>query len=78
MCVSSSVYKVFESVAQRYDVMNDAMSLGVHRLWKDTLLRVMNPQPGLRLLDTAGGTGTHISFIEHTKLSKEKCTCKCK
>ncbi|KAK3514796.1 hypothetical protein QTP70_032198 [Hemibagrus guttatus] len=55
------VYKVFESVAQKYDVMNDAMSLGIHRLWKDLLLRVMNPQPGLRLLDTAGGTGD-ISF----------------
>lgn len=52
-----SVYKVFENVAQKYDVMNDAMSLGIHRLWKDTLLRVMNPQPGARLLDMAGGTG---------------------
>jgi len=52
-----SVYKVFESVAEKYDVMNDAMSLGIHRLWKDTLLHIMNPQPGLRLLDTAGGTG---------------------
>lgn len=54
----SPVYKVFESVAQKYDVMNDAMSLGVHRLWKDMLLHVMNPQPGIRLLDVAGGTGT--------------------
>lgn len=54
---SFSVYKVFENVAQKYDVMNDAMSLGIHRLWKDTLLRVMNPQPGAQLLDMAGGTG---------------------
>lgn len=51
------VYKVFENVAQKYDVMNDAMSLGIHRLWKDTLLHVMHPQPGARLLDVAGGTG---------------------
>lgn len=54
---SFSVYKVFENVAQKYDVMNDAMSLGIHRLWKDTLLHVMNPQPGAQLLDMAGGTG---------------------
>ncbi|KAG7318160.1 hypothetical protein KOW79_017915 [Hemibagrus wyckioides] len=62
------VYKVFESVAQKYDVMNDAMSLGIHRLWKDTLLRVMNPQPGLRLLDTAGGTGDiSFRFLNYTR-----------
>lgn len=54
------MYKVFENVAKKYDVMNDAMSLGIHRLWKDTLLHTMNPQPGLRLLDTAGGTGKSI------------------
>ncbi|KAI3372566.1 hypothetical protein L3Q82_023046 [Scortum barcoo] len=51
------VYKVFENVAQKYDIMNDAMSLGVHRLWKDMLLHVMHPQPGVQLLDVAGGTG---------------------
>lgn len=55
------VYKVFENVAHKYDIMNDAMSLGVHRLWKDMLLHVMHPQPGARLLDVAGGTGD-ISF----------------
>ncbi|KAJ8380178.1 hypothetical protein SKAU_G00009560 [Synaphobranchus kaupii] len=58
---AEKVYKVFQSVAENYDVMNDAMSMGVHRLWKDSLLRIMNPQPGARLLDTAGGTGD-ISF----------------
>lgn len=52
-----SVYQVFENVAQKYDVMNDAMSLGIHRLWKDVLLHAMHPQPGARLLDVAGGTG---------------------
>jgi len=51
---------VFESVAHNYDVMNDAMSLGVHRLWKDKLLQVMHPQPGARLLDVAGGTGETV------------------
>ena len=48
---------VFRSVASRYDVMNDLMSAGVHRLWKaDTMARI-NPQPGETLLDVAGGTG---------------------
>ena len=51
------VRDVFESVASRYDVMNDLMSLGVHRLWKDAFVRLLNPRPGLRLLDVAGGTG---------------------
>ncbi|MEO0982275.1 MAG: bifunctional demethylmenaquinone methyltransferase/2-methoxy-6-polyprenyl-1,4-benzoquinol methylase UbiE [Pseudomonadota bacterium] len=48
---------VFRSVAERYDLMNDVMSAGVHRLWKaDTMARI-NPQPGERLIDVAGGTG---------------------
>ncbi|KAG1925349.1 2-methoxy-6-polyprenyl-1,4-benzoquinol methylase, mitochondrial [Pimephales promelas] len=65
---AQKVYKVFESVAEKYDVMNDAMSLGIHRLWKDTLLHIMNPQPGLRLLDTAGGTGDiSFRFLEYTR-----------
>ncbi|KAI7813118.1 2-methoxy-6-polyprenyl-1,4-benzoquinol methylase, mitochondrial [Triplophysa rosa] len=67
------VYKVFESVAGKYDVMNDAMSLGIHRLWKDSLLHVMNPQPGLRLLDTAGGTGDiSFRFLEYTRSMHER------
>ncbi|XP_018593335.2 2-methoxy-6-polyprenyl-1,4-benzoquinol methylase, mitochondrial [Scleropages formosus] len=62
------VYKVFESVAQKYDIMNDAMSLGIHRLWKDTLLRTMNPLPGTRLLDVAGGTGDiSFRFLEYVR-----------
>uniref|UniRef100_A0A8D1EWV3 2-methoxy-6-polyprenyl-1,4-benzoquinol methylase, mitochondrial n=2 Tax=Sus scrofa TaxID=9823 RepID=A0A8D1EWV3_PIG len=51
------VYQVFESVAKKYDVMNDMMSLGIHRLWKDLLLWKMHPFPGTQLLDVAGGTG---------------------
>lgn len=52
-----SVYKVFENVASSYDKMNDAMSLGIHRLWKDRLIRILNPPEGTKLLDVAGGTG---------------------
>ena len=51
------VHRVFASVAPRYDLMNDLMSAGVHRLWKSTLVDVLNPRPGERLLDVAGGTG---------------------
>lgn len=40
--------------------MNDAMSLGIHRVWKDMLLHAMHPQPGVRLLDVAGGTGKAV------------------
>lgn len=48
---------VFDSVAPRYDLMNDVMSLGVHRLWKSVFLDRLNPQPSELLLDVAGGTG---------------------
>lgn len=48
---------VFRSVAGRYDVMNDLMSVGVHRLWKHDTMTRLNPQPGERHLDVAGGTG---------------------
>lgn len=51
------VHGVFSSVASRYDVMNDAMSLGVHRLWKTALIDWLAPRPDMRLLDVAGGTG---------------------
>jgi len=51
------VQEVFASVAGRYDLMNDLMSGGLHRLWKDRLVRLMNPQEGQTILDVAGGTG---------------------
>lgn len=51
------VLDVFDSVASRYDIMNDLMSVGIHRLWKDTLIRKIRPTPDLKFLDVAGGTG---------------------
>lgn len=54
---SALVRGVFTSVATRYDVMNDAMSGGVHRLWKSAMIDWLKPRPGMRLLDVAGGTG---------------------
>ncbi len=51
------VREVFSSVAARYDLMNDLMSVGVHRIWKDAMVEWLNPQPGWKSLDVAGGTG---------------------
>ena len=48
---------VFDRVARRYDLMNDLMSGGVHRLWKDAVAARLNPQPGETIIDCAGGTG---------------------
>ncbi len=51
------VREVFDSVAGRYDLMNDLMSGGVHRLWKSALIDTLRPRNGMDLLDVAGGTG---------------------
>ena len=51
------VRAVFDSVAKRYDVMNDVMSMGLHRVWKAYTVAVANLKPGERVLDIAGGTG---------------------
>jgi demethylmenaquinone methyltransferase/2-methoxy-6-polyprenyl-1,4-benzoquinol methylase len=51
------VAEVFHSVAGKYDLMNDLMSLGIHRLWKRYALSLANVRPGQRVLDLAGGTG---------------------
>ncbi len=51
------VGEVFSNVAAKYDIMNDAMSGGMHRLWKDRFVRRVKPQPGEAILDMAGGTG---------------------
>jgi demethylmenaquinone methyltransferase/2-methoxy-6-polyprenyl-1,4-benzoquinol methylase len=48
---------VFDRVARRYDLMNDLMSAGVHRIWKDMVAARLNPQPGETIVDCAGGTG---------------------
>ena len=65
----SLVRGVFESVAGRYDLMNDLMSGGIHRLWKSVMVDWLNPRPGLKLLDTAGGTGD-IAFRVIDRLEK--------
>ncbi|MEM1138615.1 MAG: class I SAM-dependent methyltransferase [Pseudomonadota bacterium] len=54
---AAHVRAVFERVADRYDLMNDLMSGGIHRIWKAILLDRLNPRPSETLLDVAGGTG---------------------
>ncbi len=54
---ASLVQDVFTKVASKYDLMNDLMSLGVHRLWKDAMLDWLAPRQGQKILDVAGGTG---------------------
>lgn len=51
------VREVFDSVAGKYDLMNDLMSLGAHRLWKHAFITALDPRPNRTLLDLAGGTG---------------------
>ena len=57
------VREVFSSVARRYDLMNDLMSGGVHRIWKDMTAARLNPQPGELIIDCAGGTGDVASRL---------------
>ncbi|XP_031831663.1 ubiquinone biosynthesis protein COQ3, mitochondrial [Nomia melanderi] len=64
------VYTVFEKVANSYDQMNDAMSLGVHRIWKDIFIQRLGPTHGSKLLDSAGGTGDiafrYLQYLKNT------------
>jgi len=63
---TSLVRGVFDAVASRYDLMNDAMSLGLHRWWKQTFAAQVEIRPGMRALDVAGGTGD-IAFRLHAR-----------
>jgi len=57
---------VFDSVAFRYDLMNDLMSGGVHRVWKSAMIDWLKPRPEMRLLDVGGGTGDiAFRFLDH-------------
>ena len=57
------VNSVFSKVYKNYDLMNDLMSLGVHRLWKKNLINWMNPQPENKIIDVAAGTGDLAKMI---------------
>ncbi len=65
---ASMVKGVFSNVAPKYDIMNDVMSLGIHRIWKDTFIKKLNPKAGSKLLDVAGGTGDiAFRFLQKAK-----------
>jgi len=69
------VNSVFSSVYKKYDLMNDLMSLGIHRTWKEKFINWMNPQPETKLIDVASGTGDIAKlFIEKSKHTG-KVTC---
>ena len=70
------VHGVFSSVAARYDVMNDLMSGGVHRLWKQAMIDWLAPRHGMHLLDVAGGTGDiAFRFLDRVKDQGEVTVC---
>lgn len=69
---ASRVKGVFDGVASRYDVMNDAMSFGAHRLWKRHFIKQLPLRNGVRMLDQAGGTGD-IAFGYQRRAHKENC-----
>ena len=64
---------VFDSVADNYDIMNDLMSGGLHRVWKDRFVRQIRPKNGMKILDVAGGTGD-IAFRMKRKAPKSDIT----
>ncbi len=69
---ASKVAEVFHSVANKYDIMNDLMSGGLHRLWKHFTISKAAVRPGQKVLDIAGGTGDlSLSFAKSVGLERE-------
>jgi demethylmenaquinone methyltransferase / 2-methoxy-6-polyprenyl-1,4-benzoquinol methylase len=69
------VQNVFDKVYDRYDLMNDFMSLGVHRLWKKNLINMMNPLPTQKLIDVACGTGDVAKLFLNRVDKNSQITC---
>ena len=69
------VQNVFDQVYDKYDLMNDFMSLGVHRLWKKTLLNLMNPSSNQKLIDVACGTGDIAKLFLNNVNKDSEITC---
>ena len=69
------VNSVFSDVHKNYDLMNDIMSLGIHRVWKEKFIDWMNPQPETKLIDVASGTGDIAKLFSHKTKNSGKITC---
>ena len=69
------VNTVFSKVHEKYDLMNDIMSLGVHRIWKNKFLDWLNPQPNTKLIDVASGTGDIANLFNKKTENTSKITC---
>jgi demethylmenaquinone methyltransferase / 2-methoxy-6-polyprenyl-1,4-benzoquinol methylase len=69
------VNSVFDRVYKNYDLMNDIMSFGVHRVWKKNLLSWMNPQPGNKIIDVASGTGDLAKVISEKNNNQNNIYC---
>ena len=72
---SKLVNSVFSEVYQKYDLMNDIMSLGVHRLWKKNLIKWMKPANDASLIDVASGTGDIAKLFNEKTFKKNKIVC---
>ena len=69
------VNSVFNKVYKNYDLMNDIMSFGVHRLWKKNLINWMNPQKGNKIIDVASGTGDLAKIISKKNNNQNEIYC---
>ena len=69
------VQNVFDQVYDQYDLMNDFMSLGVHRIWKKNLLNMMNPHSNQKLIDVACGTGDIAKLFLNYTNKNSQITC---
>ena len=69
------VNSVFSEVHKKYDLMNDIMSLGIHRAWKVKFIDWMNPQPETRLIDVASGTGDIAKLFSVETKNSAEITC---
>ena len=72
---TSLVQSTFSNIAKNYDLMNDIMSLGTHRLWKKTLVSWINPRSQNKILDVAAGTGDIAKICSKYTNNKCKITC---
>jgi len=69
------VNSVFSKVYKKYDLMNDVMSLGIHRIWKEKYIDWLNPSPNSNLIDVASGTGDIAKLFSNTVKHSAKITC---